>query len=117
MHSIKSSEENYKNDATSSLEKRAFRVIFRHLIEKNEITLGEFFKLLSGVRLKDDPRNPKKVTKSVARAFLRKWHKSGVITVLRNRVRLSFSPALLRFLDHKVSVSQLILMLLRGGEK
>jgi len=56
---------NFKIDAKTK--KRAFSILFKHLILKKEIDIGEVFRILSGVRL-----NGSKLRK-VPKCFTKKY--------------------------------------------
>jgi hypothetical protein len=83
----------------SECEKRAFNLVFAKLFDEKETDEPSIFKLLSGLRVSQG--SYEKVKKSVVKAWIRKWHRLGIITVLHGQIRLGSIGLAVNLLDDK----------------
>lgn len=70
----------------SECECRAYNLVFLRLYTEKDIDKDRIFKILSG--LKEKRGSNAKVRKPMMKSWLRKWHKNGLITIFRDKVRL-----------------------------
>ena len=83
-----------ENEANKAKE-RALEILLTYLLEKGELDLGDACEILSGVRLTDDG---KRVTKSIAKRWILEWHKLGLITKIRRKIRANLNSFTILFL-------------------
>jgi hypothetical protein len=77
-------------------EGRALNMLFSRLYNKKDVDKAYVFKLLSGLRAFD--KGTAKTTKGTAKAWLRRWHRQGWITMLHGRVRLGNMGLFMQYL-------------------
>ncbi len=69
------------------LENQGFNLVFKKLIQaEGDVTDSEIFRTLSGLRLTSNGNE--KVKLSTSKAFLKNWHRYGLITKTRGKIRL-----------------------------
>ena len=83
----------------SECEKRAFNLVFAKLFDEKDTDESSIFKLLSGLRVSQG--SYEKVKKSVVKAWVRKWHRLGIVTVLHGQIRLGSIGLAVNLLDDK----------------
>ena len=69
----------------SECEKRAFNLVFAKLFDEKETDEPSIFKLLSGLRVSQG--SYEKVKKSMVKAWIRKWHRLGLVSVFHGKIR------------------------------
>jgi len=83
----------------SECEKRGFNLVFAKLFDEKDTDESSIFKLLSGLRVSQG--SYEKVKKSVVKAWVRKWHRLGIVTVLHGQIRLGSIGLAVNLLDDK----------------
>lgn len=71
---------------SSESERHSFNVVFQKLLNERDTDEASVFKLLSGVRTA--PGQQTKVGKATVRVWIRRWHRSGLVTLIHGRLRL-----------------------------
>ena len=75
-----------------TLEKvRIFNLLFKKLVESNEMEEADVFKFISGIRA--ERNSIKKIKKSDSKKYLKEWHKSLFITRTNKKIRLGNSSS------------------------
>ena len=83
----------------SECECRGYNLIFSRLHTERDLDKTQIFKILSG--LKERPSLNAKVRKPMMKSWLRKWHKTGLITLWRDKVRLGNIALAINLLNNK----------------
>ena len=95
--------------SASECEYRGYNLVFFRLYPERELYKTQINKILSGLR--QNPYLNSKVRKPTMKAWLVKWHKAGLITLWRDKVRLgniTLATNLLNKRNKDLLVKQLI---------
>lgn len=82
----KTNVDNFYIKRISDLEIRSFNLMLEKLMQNKNTKTSSILESMSGLRTKTH-RNPK-VKLPISKNLLRKWHKMGIITIFRDKIRV-----------------------------
>lgn len=83
----------------SPLEKRALNLTLELLLKEKEVIKTQIYETLSGLR--ENTNGNEKIKLATSKGLLMKWHKLGLITIFRDKIRLGNFLLYSNILDEK----------------